>query len=42
MKIKEMRITCSTIFLLLLFTGCVDGNKAYVRKAVSIMDKQGI
>ncbi len=37
-----MRITCSTILLLLLFTGCVDGNKAYVRKAVSIMDKQGI
>ena len=30
------------LFLMLSFTGCVDGNKAYVRKAVSIMDKQGI
>ena len=28
--------------LLLLITGCTDGNRAYVRKAVSIMDKQGI
>ena len=37
-----MRNTCFTILLALLFTGCVDGNKAYVRKAVSIMDKQGI
>lgn len=42
MSLRSCNHTCLTLLLLLLFTGCVDGNKAYVRKAVSIMDKQGI
>ena len=37
---KEIRYCL--ILLLLSFTSCMDGNKAYVRKAVNIMDKHGI
>ena len=40
MKISKTSALLS--LLLLLITGCTDGNRAYVRKAVSIMDKQGI
>lgn len=40
MKISKTSALLS--LLLLLITGCADGNRAYVRKAVSIMDKQGI
>ena len=39
---KVIRCSVLTVLLILLFSGCVDSNTAYIRKAVSIMDKQGI